>query len=620
MRGSKTTRKTKIIGAAVGDCVHVAGVYNFLRLAEAQGYDTVFLGPAVPIEKLVGAIKHESPAVVGISYRLTPEAAERLLSELKEVLSREGLLGRRCGCGLRFAFGGTPPVARVAEATGLFERVFDGTEDDEATVNYLRSIREGSPAATGAGSAAGAGIGVGSAIGFSTGSTLDEGSASADAPPSATWPKDVAGRDGASQLWPDSLVERIMAKHPYPLIRHHFGLPSLEATIKGARELAESRLLDVISIGPDQNAQESFFRPEEMDPGQDGAGGVPVRDADDFRRIYEASRTGNYPLMRSYSGTRDQIRMARMLKETINLAWGAVPLFWYNVLDGRSPRMLEESISEAQRAMAWHASNEIPVEVNEAHHWSLRDAPDSVAVVAAYLAAYNAKAAGVRDYVAQFMFNTPPSTSPAMDVAKMLAKLELMSSLEDEGFRVWRQTRTGLLSYPTDLDVAKGQLASSVLVQMALRPHIVHVVSFVEADHAATPADIVEAVKIARGAIRQGLLGLPDMASDPKVAARKNELVAEARAILDAIREIARPGCNDPWTDPVTLGRAVRTGLLDAPHLAGNPVGRGKVVTRMIDGACRAWDPGSDRVLHEEDRVRRLLAEAVDDIGAGAAS
>lgn len=566
------TRKRKIIGAAIGDCVHVAGVYNFLRLAESQGYETVFLGPAVSVERLVDAIKQENPLIVGVSYRLTPEAAERLFSELKEMLSRKGLLGRR------FVFGGTPPVARVAEATGLFERVFDGSEDDEATIGYLRRSGAGATGASTSGAA------------------------------SAT---------GAGGLWPDSLVERIMTKHPYPLIRHHFGLPSLAATIEGVRELAESRLLDVISIGPDQNAQESFFRPEEMDPGQDGAGGVPVRSADDFRRLYEASRTGNYPLMRSYSGTRDQIRMAKMLKETINLAWGAVPLFWYNVLDGRSSRMLEDSIAEAQRAMAWHANNGIPVEVNEAHHWSLRDAPDSVAVAAAYLAAYNAKAAGVRDYVAQFMFNTPPSTSPAMDVAKMLAKLELMSSLEDEGFRIWRQTRTGLLSYPTDLDVAKGQLGSSVLVQMALRPHIVHVVSFVEADHAATPADIIEAVRIARGAIRQGLLGLPDMASDPKVAARKDELVAEARVILDAIREIARPGCNDPWTNPVTLGRAVRIGLLDAPHLAGNPVARGKVVTRMVDGACRAWDPGSDTVLDEKDRVRRLLAEVANGVAVG---
>jgi hypothetical protein len=41
--------------------------------------------------------------------------------------------------------------------------------------------------------------------------------------------------------------------------------------------------------------------------------------------------------------------------------------------------------------MRWHAEHGIPVEMNESHHWSLRDSPDSVAVVAAYLAAYNAR-------------------------------------------------------------------------------------------------------------------------------------------------------------------------------------------------------------------------------------
>jgi methanogenic corrinoid protein MtbC1 len=35
----------------LGECVHVAGVSNFLRLAEAAGWKTVFLGPAVPVEK-----------------------------------------------------------------------------------------------------------------------------------------------------------------------------------------------------------------------------------------------------------------------------------------------------------------------------------------------------------------------------------------------------------------------------------------------------------------------------------------------------------------------------------------------------------------------------------------
>lgn len=563
-RGTACSRG-KVLGAAIGDCVHVAGVYNFLRLADEQGYETIFLGPAVPLESLVAAIERERPDIVGISYRLTPEAARRLLEALKKMLEDAGLANV---ANLRYVFGGTPPVARVARETGLFEQVFDGSGGDEATVRYL--------------------IGRGAVEGI--------------------------------KAYPQALVERIRSIQPYPVIRHHFGLPSLEETVEGVRRLAEAQVLDVISIGPDQNAQESFFRPADMDPRQDGAGGVPVRTPEDFAAIYEASRRGNYPLLRSYSGTRDQIRMAEMLKATMNLAWGAIPLMWYNVLDGRSSRPLAQSIREAQAAMGWHARQGIPVEVNEAHHWSLRDAPDGVAVAMAFLAAYNAKKAGVHDYIAQFMFNTPPATSPAMDLAKMLAKLELISSLEDEGFRVWRETRTGLLSYPTDMTVAKGQLASSVLLQMALQPHIVHVVAHTEANHAARPEDIEEAVKIARGAIRAALMGLPDVRETSLVMRRKQELVSDARVILDAIRKVAPSGGGeDPWTCPATLCRAVELGILDAPHLKGNPVARGSIVTRMVNGACRTWDPSTGRVLSEAERLARLLDDRSDALREGPA-
>ena len=38
--------------------------------------------------------------------------------------------------------------------------------------------------------------------------------------------------------------------------------------------------------------------------------------------------------MRCYSGTNDVFKMANMLLDSINNAWAAVPLCWYNVLDG----------------------------------------------------------------------------------------------------------------------------------------------------------------------------------------------------------------------------------------------------------------------------------------------
>ncbi|MBE3573937.1 MAG: hypothetical protein IMW99_00535, partial [Firmicutes bacterium] len=588
----QAARQPTVLAGAVGDCVHVAGVYNFLRLAEAVGFQTVFLGPAVPVKRFWAAIRQMNPLLVGVSYRLSPDAGERVLQEFTRAF-------REAPHPMIFAFGGTPPVAERARKMGFFHAIFDGRQDDRLITTFLRQVykafHEGALAAGPGGGAALARAGV-----------WDHGGGGHE--------QGAQAQDGAvtpgPQAFAHTLVERIQAQAPYPLLRHHFGLPSLADTVAGVAELAERQLLDVISLAPDQNAQESFFRPQEMDPRQDGAGGVPVRSPEDFRALYEASRRGNYPLLRCYSGTRDLVRMAQMLKETIHLAWGAVPLFWYSQLDGRSSRPLAQAIAENQAAMAWHAQNGIPVEVNDPHHWSLRDAPDSVAVAAAYLAAYNARAAGVRDYVAQFMFNTPAATSFRMDLAKMLAVRDLLEELEAESggnFRVWRQTRTGLASLPSDIDVAKGQLASSTLLQMALQPHIVHVVAHVEADHAATPKDIAEAVKIVRGVIRIGWQGLPDMTLDPAVQRRRQELVDEARQLLQAIASLAGPEVRDPLADSRTLALAVESGLLDAPHLAGNPAACGRVRTCFAGGACRAVDLDTGQPLREEERIERAL-------------
>ncbi len=97
-------RKT-IVAAALGECVHVAGVSNFLRLAELAGWRTIFLGPAVPIQEVLRAARDENADLVGVSYRLTPETGERLLGEFAEAADELH------SHGVRFAFGGTPPVA-----------------------------------------------------------------------------------------------------------------------------------------------------------------------------------------------------------------------------------------------------------------------------------------------------------------------------------------------------------------------------------------------------------------------------------------------------------------------------------------------------------------------------
>lgn len=538
-----------IVAAALGECVHVAGVSNFLRLAEAAGWRTVFLGPAVPVEQVLEAARCEKADLVGVSYRLTPETGGRLLGEFAE--AADELRSQ----GVRFAFGGTPPVAERARRLGFFEQVFDGSESPEISLAYLRG--------------------------------------------------QMVGGQG-EQDYPQTTVERIHWKAPYPLIRHHFGLPTLEASLEGIERIAEAQALDVISLGIDQDAQENFFHPERQDPRRKGAGGVPARSADDYRLLYAASRRGNYPLLRTYSGTDDFIRLAEMYVETIQIAWSAIPLFWFNQMDGRGPWDLAGSIAEHQRVMAWYGQKGIPVELNEPHHWGMRDAPDVVCVASAFLAAYNARAFGVQDYIAQFMFNSPPGLSDAMDLAKMLAMLDLIEPLAGPNFRLWRQTRTGLLSYPLDMDAARGHLAASVYLQMALRPHIVHVVSHTEAHHAARAEDVIEASKIARRAIENGLAGQPDMTLAPEVIQRRQELVAEAQKTLNAIQKLPGLPAGNPWTDPQTLARAVQVGILDAPQLRNNAFAPGQVQSRIINGACLAVN-SAGRPLAEAERLSPLL-------------
>jgi hypothetical protein len=333
-----------------------------------------------------------------------------------------------------------------------------------------------------------------------------------------------------------------------------------------------------------------------------------VRSEDDYRALYAASRRGNFPLLRTYSGTDDFIRLAEMYVNTINIAWCAIPLFWFNQMDGRGPWDLEGSIREHQQLMQWYGEHNIPVELNEPHHWGMRDSSDAVFVVSAFLAAYNARAFGVKDYIAQMMFNSPPGLSDAMDLAKMLTVMDLIQPLENDNFKIWKQTRIGLLSHPLDPEAARGHLAASTYLQMALQPHIYHIVGHTEADHAATADDVIIASRIARRAI-ENAMGAPDMTADPVIAKRRADLASEADAILDAIRSIAPPEAGDPLTDAFTLARAVTSGILDAPQLVNNKFGRGQVRTRIVNGACVSVDEKGNPIS-EQERISRLQSES----------
>ena len=98
-------QKRLVIGGALGEDAHVAGIASFLRLAEEAGWQTAYLGPAIPVADFIQAIRNQDAELVAVSYRLTPETGETLLKQFINTVKTAGLTDRR------YVFGGTPPLA-----------------------------------------------------------------------------------------------------------------------------------------------------------------------------------------------------------------------------------------------------------------------------------------------------------------------------------------------------------------------------------------------------------------------------------------------------------------------------------------------------------------------------
>ncbi len=541
----------KILTACIGQCVHVAGSHNFMNIASQLGFECIFLGPATPHSEIINKLKMIKPDILGLSYRLTPSTLKPLLQKFLEEYEKLTHKPKQ------LLFAGTPGAVKVAKEFSIFNEYFIGGESKYKIISLLR--------------------------------------------------KDLANSEEKTQI-PMDLITRIKWKKPYPVIRAHFGLPSLKDTINGIKKIAEAEVLDIISLAPDQNTQANYFHPKDQIKELSGAGGVPIRSRQEFLKLNIARLTGNNPLLRIYAGTRDFIKLAKLYRETINNAWAAIPIFWFNQMDGRGPLNLKNSIRKHLESIKWHAINNIPVEINDSHHWSLRNAPDAIAVADMYLSGIIAKNLGVRYFIAQYMFNTPPSSSLDMDLAKILAKNELLHTLIDDNFSVIKQVRTGLASFPLDLDKAKGQLAIATMVQLAIKPDIVHVVSYSEADHAALPEDVIESCKIVEQIINKNYSSKINLI-DNKILRRKEELINQAKWIIDLIPYLTKNKHENekPYTNPNVLNRLVKYGIFDAPHLKNNKFALGKIKTKMLDGACYSWDESIQKKYDEIERIKDII-------------
>ena len=335
-------------------------------------------------------------------------------------------------------------------------------------------------------------------------------------------------------------------KHSLPIIRTHSGPynPNREEALREynswCKDLAKSRLLDVLSIGSSQLTQSHFG--EKWDELPNG-GGVPVNSELEYRIIRENATP---MLVRTYSGTKNVPELARIHERALNISWHALSFWWFDELDGRGSNTLLENLREHFETVRYIATTSKPVEPNVPHHFAFRGADDITYIISGYLAAKACKKLGVRHLILQNMLNTPKYTTGIVDLAKGRAMLRLVRELEDSKFSTSLQLRAGLDYFAPDLDEAKVQLASVTCLMDDLEPgndnspEIIHVVNYCEAVRLATPPVIKESIMITLNALHEYRIArklgmVPNMKYDMVVKDREDEYYQEAKEAIDLL-------------------------------------------------------------------------------------
>ncbi|NLW22745.1 MAG: cobalamin B12-binding domain-containing protein [Tissierellia bacterium] len=412
----------------------------------------------------------------------------------------------------------------------------------------------------------------------------------------------------------DTVVKRLDANMKtsfIPLMRAHVGpysssvdrLDSVKEFISWAKDLAKTKYLDILSIGTSQLTQSNFG--EDWGDRPNG-GGVPINSPEEYRMIWEASRP---LLLRTYAGTKNIPQLARIHEETINICWHALSLWWFNKLDGRGPYDLYTNLNQHIETLKYIAETEKPFEANLPHHFAFRGADDVTYIVSAYLAAKLAKKMGIKTFILQNMLNTPRPTWGIQDLAKSRAMLTLIRELEDSNFRVILQPRAGLDYFKPDLEEAKIQLAAVTALMDDIEPQdessppIIHVVSYSEASHLATPDIINESIQITQYSLqeyrklrRDGKI--EDMGRNIDVKERMLELLDSARTIISGIEKYV-----DNTYSAEGFYKIFGAGFLPTPYLWGETeeFKHAKAwQTRLVKGGVKIVDKDGNIVSSEK--------------------
>ena len=609
----------RILATPLAGDPHTQGLFKFARIAREAGFEAVVLPPGATDDDILKAVRDSDPDIIGFSYRLSADNAVEHMQRIAHRLEENGLLKKSNATARQLAFAGLPEaVERVTATLAPFAVVgiqqcpkpIDSVVEvldflkiiDARRETILRAARERlTPPRL---------------------EILDQLTDAVNADTAEEPPLDIPSVEAQQ-----SYTARIRESQPQrPILRTHYGEPgdSIAPTLVGIRQLAEACVIDEISLGSSDLSQRFYNQPHEW-INRKNDGGVPYQCLADLVALRAAARYGNFPAVKPYSHvTGMEAFVEDCLKAGMLIgAHQAVPLYWFNRLDGRGTTPVPDSIREHQRTVALLTQQGIPVEMNDPNHWCSRWAPDAVTVADYGLIASVMRQAGVKDMVLQMQFNKPKETSDFGDLAKFLAGLDVIRSLIPEAANVnlWIETRTGTDHFEPDLAIARKQLIRSTLLQMLMKPHAIHLVSFCEALYAAKPTDIMASSGLIRKAVRAFHRHEPDLKAclqDSRITQRRKHLVKEGTFLLKAMAKLnpgydnasrALPDLPPFLADADTLHVALNQGLMAAPGIFTEPYRRVALQTHTDvtpGGYIDSVDPLTLRPISEQQRLALL--------------
>ena len=605
------------LGMTLGNDPHTLGIFNAGKIAQKARINFMLVPTDISDDEKFRIIKEQDPLYLGLSYRLSPEKAVEELKRFLIKLDEYNLLQGRKLC-----FGALLPTLKEVHILGLDTKYhielmgsypdldkttretayFFGLKDGKILEEVVKEIHdENEPKRI---------------------EILDELAKSVIEYDKYLLEKPLERpSDKALEYFPQRMKESAI-----PVIRSHFGVPddTIFPTIEGIREIANSGAVDEISIGSSDLSQRYYGQPDKFIELKND-GGVPYQDINDLRLLALAAKTGNFPSLKPYChvsnivGFIDDCLTVGMLKG----AHQAIPLFWFNELDGRGDMTLEESVDAHLEGVKYLAQKGIPVEMNDPNQWSSRFVHDTLFVVSYALISSVMFKAGVKDIVLQCQFNKPATTGDYADLGKFTAVKRVVESLRPIGNKanVYYEARSGIEHFSTDLEKAKYQLARSVLLQMLIEPSILHLVSYCEADHVATANDVIESSKILRCAahtFQNNELDIKKAVDWNIVNERADFLYKEAMVVLYELVALAvRDKSIDTHSlylylsEPSVLKKAVQYRYMTAPGIAGKKYANKDILTKVTEyGFLNCYEIWEDKKpMNEAKRIRKLKKE-----------